>query len=356
VNSDGDAQVVVGTTRFADDLAILTEQLGFRIEVIFPADAPATAVISGYGLRLRVEQQSGATPVTVRLISDQPADPVVLPGGSVVECHAPVTTYQLPANRPSVVITHASLDAGAGRAGMRYRDLIPDRWGGRFIASVITIPHAGPVPDYVHFHRVRFQMIFVKAGWVRVVYEGQGDPFVMQAGDCVLQPPGIRHRVLESSDGLEVIEIGSPAEHETVADWSLELPTAETEPERVFDGQRFVRHLAEAARYAAWRHPGWECRDTGIGEATGGLAGARVVRRVPSTLDLEPSWIAHDTEFAQLVVLAGSVVIEVEGEHSVELINGDSAAIPGGVRYRLSGATTDCELLDVTLPADVSVR
>src|SRR6185312_10404915 len=26
---------------------------------------------------------------------------------------------------------------------------------------------------------------------------GSGDPFVMHAGDCVLQPPEIRHRVLE---------------------------------------------------------------------------------------------------------------------------------------------------------------
>ena len=27
--------------------------------------------------------------------------------------------------------------------------------------------------DYVHFHRIRFQMIFVASGWVDVVYEDQ---------------------------------------------------------------------------------------------------------------------------------------------------------------------------------------
>ena len=53
-------------------------------------------------------------------------------------------------------------------------------------------------------------MIYVRRGWVRVVYEDQGEPFVMHEGDLVLQPPEIRHRVLESSPGLEVIEIGAP--------------------------------------------------------------------------------------------------------------------------------------------------
>ena len=53
-------------------------------------------------------------------------------------------------------------------------------------------------------------MIAVRRGWVRVVYEDQGEPFVMEAGDLVLQPPGIRHRVLESSPGLEVVEITLP--------------------------------------------------------------------------------------------------------------------------------------------------
>jgi uncharacterized protein YjlB len=39
---------------------------------------------------------------------------------------------------------------------------------------------------------------------------GQGDPFCFHAGDCVLQPPEIRHRVLETSAAFEVVEIGCP--------------------------------------------------------------------------------------------------------------------------------------------------
>ena len=48
----------------------------------------------------------------------------------------------------------------------------------------------------------------------------------MHPGDCVLQPPEIRHRVLEASSGLEVVEIGCPAEHETLGDLDMALPNA----------------------------------------------------------------------------------------------------------------------------------
>ena len=50
---------------------------------------------------------------------------------------------------------------------------------------------------------MRFQLIVVMSGWVELVYEGQGAPFVLRAGQAVTQPPTIRHRVLRCSDGLE---------------------------------------------------------------------------------------------------------------------------------------------------------
>ena len=73
---------------------------------------------------------------------------------------------------------------------MLYRDLIPDRLGGSaIVASHIRIAEGGPVGDSVHFHRVGFQLIFCYRGWVEVVYEDQGPPFVLRAGDCVIQEP-----------------------------------------------------------------------------------------------------------------------------------------------------------------------
>jgi quercetin dioxygenase-like cupin family protein len=163
-----------------------------------------------------------------------------------------------------------------GRAEMLYRDLVPDRDGGRLIASHIRIPAGGPVPDYVHFHTVSFQLIYCWRGWVRVVYEDQGPPFVLAAGDCVLQPPGIRHQVLECSPGLEVVEVTSPALHQTSADPHLALPTAALRPERSFGGQRFVHHRAAAA---SWQPTGGLAeRDLGLAAASGGRVAARVAR------------------------------------------------------------------------------
>jgi quercetin dioxygenase-like cupin family protein len=169
-----------------------------------------------------------------------------------------------------------------GRAGMLYRDLIPGRLGGRFIASHIRIPDGGDVPDYVHFHRIRFQMIYCRSGTARLVYEDQGEPFEFRAGDCVLQPPQIRHRVLETSAGFEVVELGCPAVHETWADHRMQLPTGRTLPERLYGSQQFVHHVAAAASWSPWapasQPTGFDVRDTGIARATHDLAGARVMR------------------------------------------------------------------------------
>ncbi len=342
------ARMVVTTDRFDDDLAVLTGELGFRIDVIYPADAPSNATVSGHGMTIRLASSLHPQPATIELLTDQPGDPVTLPGGTVVRCSVADPPMELPDNRPSLVITRNDETSGLGRAGMRYRDLLPDRWGGRFIASHITIPDGGDVPDYVHFHAIRFQLIFVKAGWVRVVYEDQGEPFVMHAGDAVLQPPEIRHRVLESSAGLEVIEIGCPAEHETRAEHVLELPNGVGSAERAWDGQRFVRHVASEAAWSPYRIAGWDHRDTGIGAATDGLAGVRVVR--PSDDQRDARLTAHDGEFAFHAVLAGEVTLVV-GDRPVRLQSGDSAAVPAGQAHAFTDPTVDCELLDVTLPA-----
>ena len=342
-----DAHVVLVTDHFDADFEALTSQHGFRVDAIFPADAPTTAIVSAHGVRLRLESAPTGRPLTLHLLTDARTGSHVLPGGSTLEYRPFTTDYVMPGGSPSLVISHDTGDSGVGRAGMRYRDLLPDRWGGTFVASHITIPDGGPVPDYVHFHKVRFQVIFVKAGWVRLVYEDQGEPFVMVAGDCVLQPPQIRHRVLESSPGLEVIEIGTPALHDTIADWSLELPNGRGDASRDWSGQRFVRHIAAEATYQEWRLAGWESRDTGIGEATDGLAGVRVARVATGSGELA----ASDTEFAMLVVLRGEVTFETDHDPGERLRDGSSVAIPGGVAYRLVDATPDCELLDVTLPA-----
>ncbi len=192
-------------------------------------------------------------------------------------------------------------------------------------------------------------MIYCYKGWVRVVYEDQGPPFVMNAGDCVLQPPRIRHRVLESSPGLEVIEIGCPANHETFADADLALPTSEVWPERDFSGQRFVRHVAAGASWSSFRVEGFECRDTGIAAATGGIASVRVAR--PRGAPAK-SRCRHDADFLFTFVLSGSLTLDVDGRGARAVSAGTSFVLPPGDSYAFLDRSPDLELLEVALPAD----
>lgn len=235
-----------------------------------------------------------------------------------------------------------------GRAGMQYRDLIPGRLGGRFIASHIRIPDGGETQDYVHYHKALFQVIYCKTGWARLVYEDQGAPFLLEAGDCVLQPPEIRHRVLESSAGLEVIEVACPAEYETSADNETQLPTREVLPDRLFGGQRFLRHRAREASWEPWRLDGFESRDTGVAAATNGLAATLVVK---SNSAISASAKGHTGEFLFLFILQGEIGIDSrEGNH--QLTAGASCVIPAGVDYTLQ-AGAGLEMLEVTLPAEL---
>ena len=248
---------------------------GFRLDVIYPADDPHTAVLSA-GRELVRLTRPGATP---------------LPDG-------------LPPFRPEFVVTTTGASPAQGRAGMLYRDLIPSRLGGRYIASHIAIPDGGPVADWVHYHRIALQMIFVRRGWVRVVYEDQGEPFVMNEGDLVLQPPLIRHRVLESSAGLEVIEISAPALHETFADHALQLPNG-VRRDRSFSGQRFLHHVAAAAPWAEC--DGAEIQNTGMAEATARLADVRVIRPAKG---VEMAFGPHDGELVFGFALEGTASLD----------------------------------------------
>lgn len=359
--------VVLRCSSLAASVRFLTSEVGFQLCMIMPAEAPTVAVLSAPDCVLRLEQlASGAerpAPAKLRILCELDALPTGAPralegpDGLSVEIAARHPPVIVPEASPEFVLTRrgAPSDWHAGRADMLYRDLIPSRLGGRFTASHILIPAGGPVPDYVHYHRVRFQMIFCKSGWVRVCYEDQGDPITLRAGDCVLQPPEIRHRVLESSEGLEVIEISCPAAHETWSDPRMTLPTGRQAPERTFNGQRFVCHMASQAPWKASRFQGFEERDTGIGQATNGLAGARVLRSRGGALAERRGGAprnAHAGEFAFYFVLSGTTVLESTALGAQDLGPDDSCVWPARADFAIR-PTTGLELLEVTLPAEL---
>ena len=340
------AEVVVPCLDLDQTLSFFIENLGFRVEMITPADNPKMAIVSGYGLRLCLRSGGSGKDIFLRLHStDRKAQTLQAPNGTTIEIINPSVGVELPELRESLVVTPLTSDASwtVGRAGMRYRDLIPSRLGGVFIASHIHIPNGGPVPDYVHYHRIKFQMIYCKSGWVRVVYEDQGEPFVMHAGDCVLQPPEIRHRVLESSDNLEVIEIGAPAEHETFAEHQITLPNAQLKPDRDFSGQRFVRHVAEQSPWLPWRYSGFEARNTGIDTATSGYASAMTVRAKKSAVITESK---HQHQLLFMFILSGSATLEAGSDHETKQLHvGTSVTLPSTLNFKFEATADDTQFL-----------
>ena len=104
------------------------------------------------------------------------------------------------------------------RAFFEYRDLgIDHATGGQYGAHVLrAVPDAHSEPNW-HIHDLDFQMVYVTKGWVEFEYEGEG-AHILREGSCVLQPPGIRHRLVKNSDDLELLEITSPAEFPTAAE------------------------------------------------------------------------------------------------------------------------------------------
>ena len=342
------AQIVVLCVNFNESLQFFTERIGLRVEMIFPADAPSVAVVSGYGLALRLEKSSQVEALTLRLIGefDTGETEIISPDGVRVLLIDENSPAKISAAVQEFVVSTLENESSLseGRAGMLYRDLIPSRLGGKFVASHISIPEGGEIPDYVHFHKVRFQMIYCISGWAKLVYEDQGEPFIMNAGDCVLQPPEIRHRVLETSANFEVLEIGCPAIHETYADHALDLPNGEIILEKIYGEQRFLHHAAEKS---VWRNSdikGFEERDTKISEATGGLADVRVFRAAAET----KFPVKHSDDFLFFFIVYGSLRLSDDENNVYFLKSRESFVLPNGKNYSIE-ADKNLEMVRVIL-------
>lgn len=360
MTSEIKAEFLLPTQELRADLPFYTKTLQMRLENIFPADDPSVASFSGHGIRLRIEKGADVSPGTLRILTDDPdsfADgqrQLTAPNGTRVEIVPLTPSVEQPQTQHEFAVRRLRDEAPwvIGRAGMHYRDLIPSRLGGSIIASHIRIPDGGPVPDMVHYHTVGFQLIFCYKGWVDILYEDQGDMIRLHAGDCVTQPPGIRHRVVHASPEIEVIEIGVPAEHVTTIDHDMVLPNGKGDPNREWDGQTFVHHIKDQATWAPFRIPGFTARDTGITKGTKGVAGIQVARYEGGT----PPPAKHDADIHFTFVMEGSMTLSAEGQEPRDLQAGDAFVIPPGMVAQYSNCSDDLELLEAGLRGDFSTE
>ena len=97
------------------------------------------------------------------------------------------------------------------RAFFEYRDLgIRQATQGRVEAHVIRAAAGQDFSSQPHRHDTEFQLVYVLKGWIEFEYEDQG-AVRLEAGSCVYQPPGIRHRELGHSEDVEMLEVVLPA-------------------------------------------------------------------------------------------------------------------------------------------------
>ena len=111
----------------------------------------------------------------------------------------------------------ADFDAGL-RSYASYRDLgLALATSGMVQAHVIRmVPPCDPkVMSKWHWHDVDLQIVYVLKGWIKNEFAGEG-VHTMQQGSCWLQPPKIRHRVLDYSADCELLEVVLPAQFDTV--------------------------------------------------------------------------------------------------------------------------------------------
>jgi quercetin dioxygenase-like cupin family protein len=67
-----------------------------------------------------------------------------------------------------------------------------------------------------------------------------------------------------------------------------------------------------------------------------------------------PVTTAHSAEFVFGFVLDGGITLSADGHGDRRLTEGDSFVVPAGLRHTLSSPTADLQLLDVSLPDNVT--
>jgi len=354
---DSISQVVLSSNDLSADMSFFSS-IGFRLDNIFPSDDPAVAIMSGHGMSICIDKNEKKSLLTIYILTDTPEiigegkKEYMAPNGAIIKIKPKTYQLETPPTQHKFEIRELRDKEPwvIGRAGMLYRDLIPDRLGGSIIASHIRIPNGGPVPDMVHYHTIGFQLIFCYQGWVKLVYEDQGEPFILNAGDCVTQPPEIRHRVLEASDNLEVIEIGVPASHMTTIDHEMELPTKTFNPKREFQGQTFCHHTLKNAVWEKWELENFKFRDTGINTTTKGAASVIVIRSdIKSNKD---EMLTHNADILFTFVMEGEMQLIADGQGNHQLTKGEAFVIPPKMKYKIKNVSDKLELLQVSLPGN----
>lgn len=125
-------------------------------------------------------------------------------------------------------------------------------------------------------------------------------------------------------------------------------PAQKPEPKMDFS----VAHLRDAVFESEGLRAFFEYRDLGIKAATGGRAGAHVIRAKPGAGHGGTGWHRHNLDLQLVYILKGWVRFDYEGVGEVLLEAGACVHQPPGIRHVEVAHSDDVEILEITLPAE----
>ena len=112
-----------------------------------------------------------------------------------------------------------------------------------------------------------------------------------------------------------------------------------------------VNHAADAPFEGGGLRSFFEYRDLGVKAATGGKAGAHVIRAIPGR-QASGELHRHTLEFQMVYVLKGWVRFWYDGYGEALLKPGSCVHQPPGITHKEIEHSDDLELIEITLPAD----
>lgn len=114
---------------------------------------------------------------------------------------------------------------------------------------------------------------------------------------------------------------------------------------------QFAVSKAKDAEFEGGLRSTFVYRDLNIRKATGGSIGAHVIRATQACQGVTGAH-RHSLGFQMVYVLRGACTMWFDGEGEVDLEPGDCVYQPPGILHELKSCSSDCEMLEITMPAE----
>ena len=133
----------------------------------------------------------------------------------------------------------------------------------------------------------------------------------------------------------------------------LDFP--EIAADQPFSDKKVAVSYGDRPQYVLGRRAWVSYRELGVTAATGGAMRAQVIRAGEG--DNKPTgWHLHRCDMQFLFGLKGAIHIAFSPDHIVRLGEGDAMMIPGGVIHMELGEPDGAEVLEVTVPAEITTE